>query len=199
MPNQDALDAIDENIGEDEIRKLNGFAYSEARRLGWRRGVEALPGGGQPPDIVEEAIKKAIQGGDEGGHTWDQDKFPNIFDHLIDSVANILTNRVRLKEHEMSSGRVEQAELEQHKVKEENPEERAIQKEKEQRAERQLQQLREAVQDEGDELMEDVLEGILDGELKRSEIALILGVEPKDVTNARKRILRLGRKVVEDA
>jgi hypothetical protein len=46
--------------------------------------------------------------------------------------------------------------------------------------------------------MEEVFDGLLDGELKRSEIAEILEVELRDYDNAYKRVMRLGAKVLSD-
>jgi len=198
MIDTEAVKHVEEHIGEDELKRLNGFARALAHSsyYGGDRGPEAVPGGGSHRDIVVEAVEKTLRTGEES-YTWDRERNPTIFDHLRYVVRDILRNRHRRKEQELSAGRVDASDIERRGPQVDMEEKMERDREK-QRAETQIDTLRKAVENREDPLMEEVFDGLLDGELKRSEIAEILEVELRDYDNAYKRVMRLGAKVLSD-
>jgi hypothetical protein len=191
----EALQHIEEQIGEAELKQLEGFAYNLSKKWGLSRGNLALPKGGTFEDLVGDAVKKTLYTGD-GSYTWDRDQQPDIFDHLKYVIRDVLRQRSRRDENEHDVGRREHAEIDR-ETGGYDGEERMEEERRRQRKLDQLDTLRRKIEERDDAEMYFVFDGILEGR-SRSEIAEDLDIAVEDYDNARKRILRLGARVLEE-
>ncbi|MCS4044577.1 hypothetical protein GGQ00_003037 [Salinibacter ruber] len=191
----EALQHIEEEIGETELKQLEGFAYNLSKTWNLSRGNLALPKGGTFADLVGVAIKKTLYTGD-GSYSWDREQRPHIFEQLKYVIRDVLRQRSRRTENERDAGRLEHSEIDR-AAGGYDGEERMHKERERQRKLDQLETLREKIRERDDPEMFFVLEGILDGK-SRSEIAEDLGIDVEDYDNARKRILRLGADVLEE-
>lgn len=189
----EALHHIEEEIGENELKQLEGFAYNLSKKWSLSRGNLALPKGGTFEDLVGVAVKKTLYTGDSS-YTWDRDQRPDIFDHLKYVIRDILRQRSRRDENERDVGRLEHPEIDR-VAGGYDGEERMEEEKRRQRKLEQLDTLREKIEERDDAEMFLVFEGILEGK-SRSEIAEDLGIDVENYDNARRRILRLGARVL---
>lgn len=194
MVDSKALWHINEEIGEPELKQLEGFACNLAKKYAPSRGVRALPKGGTFKDLVYEAVRKTIYTGGDC-YTWDQDQRPDIFDQLKYVIRDVLRGRCRRDENEQDAGRLDHWEIERRAEAYDGEAKMEAEMERNRRIE-QLDTLREAIEERDDPVMLDVFDGILEG-FSRSEIVEILGIDERDYDNAYKRIMRLGPKILE--
>lgn len=191
----EALQHFEEEIGEAELKQLEGFAYNLARKWSLSRGVNALPKGGTFEDLVGEAVGKTLRVGKDC-YAWDRSQRPDLFEHLKYVIRDILRGRWRREESELDAGHLDQSEIDRRA--EEHCGEAEIQADldHERRVEK-IERLREVLREKGDDVALEVLDGKMEG-FSRSEIVEIVEeIDKRDYDNAYKRIRRLGPKLLE--
>lgn len=184
MVDPETLDLLEQQFSEDIITKLIIHAHYMAEEYRWVRGTEALPGGGNPEDVAFEAIEKLHN----GTHHWNQEKHPDLLDHLKSRVDSILYTRVYLKEHRLSTRDVDDMALDV-------PSPAVIGIDKKEEEERARQATRALEQAADEPLLKDVLAAHFAG-FKPREVAELLDLESNEVYVLTRKLLRRARSIL---
>lgn len=200
-----------EEMSNDEFDRLvlhlSRYTLRETSRLqlGWRTGSAVdLPGGETYESIVYQAIEKAWA----GERNWNPEQEPVFKNYLMNVIDSLVSHLFTGKDNTMF--RMEPAEgsddmrawegaSRQHERKHErgadwmvrqpvSPEEVLLEKEDAERRRRGIEMLLDESRD--DEELIYVIQAMLDGYDKASEIAQVTGIEVRDVYNAMKRLDR---------
>lgn len=187
MVDRETLELLDKQ-GDSIVRRLSAYAVSRAGDYFWVKGIDALPGGGDPVDVAVETIEKLIR----GEHTWNREKHPDVLDHLKSRVDSALYHKVYCAEHGMISGK-DITELEMEAADIDDPEEQERMLHEEERARRCVEALDEAASRNAH--LRDVLDGFREG-LKPREIAEIMDIPRTEVYNLIRRLKRQARSIL---
>jgi hypothetical protein len=175
------------------VERLTHHAACKLARLTWRglklkRGG-AVPGGVCPADLAAEAITDCI----EGKRQWNQEAEPDflsflrsVVDSKVSHLAELLENRFTRRIAESKEG------LPAYEVPDRAPDPAKVCLDKDA-----LEKLRAAIlkEIEGDTLVEGIFECLESEITKPADIAVVLGVDVKEVNNAQKRLRRKVEKV----
>lgn len=183
---------------EEITARLTYYALRESKRLYWQGILNgAFPGGLESKDIVAIAIEKVLK----GERNWNPDTHPNLLYYLkgvIDSDLNHLAeseeNRV-LRSESVLSDAVDCNEdapktgyFDKLATSMPHPEEVFIQKELEKKSDEFLWGLYDFLNDTP--VLQKIVECIIDGIDKPSDIAGTLGMPVKDIYNLKKKLQR---------
>lgn len=183
---------------EEITSRLTYHALKESKQLYWQglfNGV--FPGGLEAQDIVNRAIEKVLT----GERNWNPDTHPDLIYYLkgvIDSDLNHLAeskeNRLLRSESVLSDAldcdedAPKTGYFDKLSTSIPHPEEILIQKELEKKSDEFLWKLYDFLND--DFLLQKIVECIIDGIDKPSDIALTLSIPVKDIYNFKKKLQR---------
>jgi len=187
----DVREQLEEHPWEDTIPRLDLYAVRKAKRLYWQGIMNGnMPGGKEAQDIVQDTIEDILT----GQHSWNPAIQPDLFAHLrsiVDSklshlVENVENRSMRSESalrarNEDTPGITSMAELPDSGL---SPFETLIHAE----AEDFFWGFYEFLADEP--LLQNVIECIDASLNKPADIAVHLGVPPKEMYNVRKRLQR---------
>lgn len=195
------LELLESADWKDIILRLTNHAFWRARRYKWRSGdFTRLPRGMAPEDFAIDAIEKIWN----GQRNWNPEKYPNLLHHLMWIVDSDLDHAFRSLEHK-STGKATSSE--DHDGSDPNsissihntpltPEKNMLASQDREMEEEVKKQLYTAV--EGDEDLELLLICIEEGFDKADLIASETGWDIKKVYNLRRKLLRRGKKIIEE-
>jgi len=180
---------IDEQYTDDLCKRLVAYAARKIRNRWWRGQLGGpLPGAATAEDIAIDAIDDVYT----GQCHWDPDTQPDLYTHLKGRVDTIIANLVRSHDNRMTrtessfpSEGDEGQEIESPLLTVPDsvlsPEDAVIDQEF----------LLGFIEEIGDDpMLIKVVEAMLDGHLKRGEIAEHLGISADEMTNIKKRLAR---------
>jgi DNA-directed RNA polymerase specialized sigma24 family protein len=187
----DVREQLEEHPWEDTIPRLVLYAIRKAKRLYWQGIMNGhMPGGREAQDVVQDAIEDVLN----GRRFWNPVSQPDLFAHLRSIVDSKLSHLVESMEHrsvrsesalgarnEDAPGLTSLAELPASGA---SPFETLVQAE----AEDFFWGFYELLADEP--LLQKVIEWIDAGIDRPADIAVHLGVPPREIYNARKRLQR---------
>lgn len=208
MGKDNILELLESADWNDIILRLSYHAVWRARRYKWRSGdFTRLPGGKAPEDFAIEAIEKVWN----GQRNWNPEKYPILLHHLMWIVDSDLDHAFNSLEHR-STGRAFSSEdydgsEPNHEKADPNstssihnppltPEENMIASQDREMEEEVKKQLYTAV--EGDEDLELLLICIEEGFDNPDLIAAKTGWDIKKVYNLKRKLLRRGKKIIEE-
>lgn len=191
------LALVEKTITPDELNKLTLYALYKLGQIRWR-GVWSgkVPGGVQAEDLAMSAIEALLVGNPKkGGRVWVRQKQPDLLMFLrdvVDSKVNHLAERSENKserEPKPADGESEADFLDRKRDTIFDPEGAEPNSDEEEANERLFFALLEEVKH--DALLQKILECHWDGISGRAEVAAKLGVDPNDITLAKKRLDRI--------
>jgi len=104
MEEKEIFELLEKADWKDILLRLTKFAYWQAKRYSWRtKGINQLPGGKTPEDVVCEAIHKIWN----GTRNWDPDKYPDLLIHLMWIVKSDIGHLCSSLEHKKTGQLVE--------------------------------------------------------------------------------------------
>ena len=166
---------LDQEDWDEHLERLIVFADRLIKQSFWRGEHSRLaPGGKEAVDFAMESIVDVYTGADTGVRTWDPLKTPNLRSHLFGVVRSKISNAFNAAENKDI------------RINDDMPEPSPA----ESPDDTFLWELFDDLADEPD--LQKVIEAVVDGHDKRSEIADALGLAPSEVSNLRK---RLGRRI----
>lgn len=193
---EDALARISEHPWEETIPRLVRHALQKMRRHFWQ-GIFGgpTPGGKEAQDLVMGSITKVV----EGERFWDPEDQPDLFFFLksvVDSEISHLVegfeNRRVFREAALSNKGGEEGEMpgfwETVSCPNPGPEAVLLHKERERLSERFFWGFYEHLSDSP--ILQKMLECILEGCVKRAEIAEGMGIPVKEFDNLKKQVQR---------
>lgn len=178
--------------------QLEEYALYKAKRLHWRSGIyRDLPQGKTPKDIAQEAIEKTLA----EERNWDPEKQPDILAFLKSVVDSLINHLVQSQNHrklqplpENGDGNIREDIVQEWNPNPPlNPEEELLNKEEEERADRIMSMMFDAVA--GDADLEIILDARTEGCVKAEEIAETKNMDIKKVYNLIKKLKRKSRKL----
>jgi len=192
------LQRLREQPWEEIILKLDAYALYKARKKYWpsaSRDGHVLLGGCSPQDVVREAIRRVF----EGSRKWDPEKEPDLLKYLkgvVDSILSAMVNSAENREIRVPSsyeesdpadyedGRNRSHAVESGGLHQRSPSPREY-------AERNDLFDRILAVVAGDEDLESLVLCLAEGYESRADIAEQLGVTASEVTNMKKRLVRI--------
>jgi DNA-directed RNA polymerase specialized sigma24 family protein len=182
---------LEAHLWEDTIPRLELYAIRKAKRLYWQGMMNGnMPSGKEAQDVVQDAIEDVLT----GRRSWNPATQPDLFVHLRSIVDSKLSHLVDSKENR--SVRSESA----LGVKNEDANKVASLARLPDSSPSQFETLLQAEAEDffwgfyeclaGEPLLQNIIECIDAGIDKPGEIAAHLGVPPKEMYNARKRLQR---------
>lgn len=97
-PDPEVLDRLDAQDWDNLYEDLVAYAQTRLNQVSWVRGPDALPGGKDAEDFVQEAIRRLYT----GQRTWDYETYPNLQGVLKGIISSMVSNLVTSAEHRRS-------------------------------------------------------------------------------------------------
>ncbi len=167
------------------MARLLLYADNKMQRLVWRGSFGGHPPEGiQAKDLIQTVIEKVFS----GNRTWNPDRHPDLVGFLMDALDSEISNLVRSFENRRLRPEASLAEGALERIDDVTPEVQLLNKEREGESEDLLLSFLEFLTPD-DELRK-VVETIMDGIVKRADIAGHLGVTVAEVDARRKRLSR---------
>jgi hypothetical protein len=171
------------------LDRLTIYTERKYRRLGWfKNGQYRSPSGQGPDDVAAEAIVRLI----EGRRNYNEQKYPDLFGYLKDSVTKSIVSHIIDspdfdKKKSMPHVLTEDGEIEEIEIKSEGDDPSMLYMQKDL-----VERINAVLQERfaQDNVVLGILECMKAGIDKPSEIAEYLDVKINDVNNAQKKLRR---------
>lgn len=158
------------------------YAQKKVQRLSWSRSSKELPGGKEVQDLVYEAIARVLR----GERCWDPEKHPNLFGYLCNVIDSLVSHLVESWENRNVGPLPKLWDRE-----EEPPRDGGASQE---RAQLFFDELVDEVGN--DEELVQLIEQVLDGRTKASDIAETTGFDVQRVYRLKEKLKRRAENVL---
>jgi DNA-directed RNA polymerase specialized sigma24 family protein len=179
--NRDVRAALREADWEALLPRLVGYAERRLRRVGWIVGKDEEPSPVSVEDVINDAIDRCLT----GSRTWNTDDPPELGAFLCGVIRSI-TSISRKKQKRSKTTSVEDIGVE---AADPAPSIESVMSDAGDEGRGAVRAAVEACV-KGDDKLESLYLAIIDGNLKREEIASTLGWTPDEVTAARNKLQR---------
>jgi hypothetical protein len=186
------------------VKRLTHHAAWQINRHAWR-GLRldqggSVPGGVDPADLASEAITDVIN----GTRNWNQESDPDFLDYLRSVVDSKVSHLVRRRENRVSRRMAPPDDTDEPGFDAPGPDldplilyiEQESIEERQKFLDRRRDEIRQQIA--GDKLAEGILNCLAEGYTKPADMAVLLGVEVKEINNAQKRLRRAVEAIVKN-